>query len=203
MRTVLRAVLLDLEVRGDAPASRAGFGKQREPVLRFAQLLRGLNAKSASGRNHIHYLDGADDALGQSPLLAPTVFNFYSPFYHPAGPLANAGLAAPEFQITSETTVVGSLNFFASVIHSGGYGWDESRLELDFVPLMALAAGDAAALIDRLDLLLFDLQMGASTRSRLSTLLKALPGITTNEREQRVKAALLVALMSPDHVIQK
>ena len=203
MRAVLRAVLLDLEVRGDAPAARAGFGKQREPVLRFAQLLRALNAKSATGRNHIHYLDGADDALGQSPLLAPSVFNFYSPFYRPAGPLANAGLAAPEFQITSETTVVGSLNFFASVIHSGGYGWDDSRLVLDYLPLMPLAGADAAALIDRLDLLLFDLQMTAATRSRLTTLLKALPGVSTNEREQRVKSALLVALMSPDHVIQK
>ena len=202
LRAVLRAVLLDLEVRGDAPATRSGFGKQREPVLRFAQLLRALNAKSATGRNPIHYLDGADDALGQSPLLAPSVFNFYSPFYRPAGPLANAGLAAPEFQITSETTVVGSLNFFASVIHSGGYGWDNSRLVLDYAPLMLLA-GDAAALTDRLDLLLFDLQMGAATRSRLATLLKALPGASTHEREQRVKSALLVALMSPDHVIQK
>lgn len=162
-----------------------------------------LTPRAKNGRNSIHYLDGADEALGQSPLLAPSVFNFYSPTYRPAGPLASAGLVAPEFQITSETTVVGSLNFFAALVQGGGYGWDESRLELQLAPLVAQAAGDAAALVQQLDLLLFDLQMTQGTRTRLQTLLQALPGTSTFDREQRVKSALLVALMSPDHVIQK
>jgi hypothetical protein len=116
--------------------------------------------------------------------------------------VADAGLVAPEFQITTETTVVGSLNFFASVINNAGYGWDASRLQLDYAPLLPLAAGDGAALVERLNLLLFDLQMGASTRARLLALLKALPGASTYEREQRVRAALLLSVMSPDHVIQ-
>ncbi len=204
LRAVLRAVLLDLEVRGDDFTMRSSFGKQREPVLRFALLLRALNAKSETGRNSIHYLDGADEALGQSPLLAPSVFNFYAPSFRPAGPLAAAGLVAPEFQITSETTVVGSLNFFASVIFSGGYGWDESKLRLDFAPLLTLAAtGDGSGLIDRLDLLFCDLQMGAATRARLRTLLAAMPATDVWQREQRVKSALMLTVMSPDHVIQK
>ena len=203
LRAVVRAVLLDIDARGDDVAARSAFGKQREPVLRFAQLLRGLNAKSESGRNAIHYLDGADDALGQSPLLAPSVFNFYSPGYRPAGPLAAAGLVAPEFQITSETTVVGSLNFFASVVFNGSYGWDPSMLKLDFAPLLALATGDGLALIDRLDLLCCDLQMGATTRARLRSLLAALPAGDPWQREQRVKSALMLTLMSPDHVIQR
>ena len=203
LRAVLRAVLLDLDARGDDVAARSAFGKQREPVLRFAQLLRGLNAKSSNGRNAIHYLDGADEALGQSPLLAPSVFNFYASGYRPAGPLAAAGLVAPEFQITSETTVVGSLNFFASVVFGGGYGWDASQLKLDFAPLLAAAVGDGAALIERLDLLCCDLQMSAATRTRLRTLLAALPANDSWQREQRVKSALLLTLMSPDHVIQR
>ena len=203
LRAVVRAVLLDIDARGDDVAARSAFGKQREPVLRPAQLLRGLNARSESGRNAIHYLDGADDALGQSPLLAPSVFNFYSPGYRPAGPLAAAGLVAPEFQITSETTAVGSLNFFASVVFNGSYGWDSSMLKLDFAPLLALATGDGAALIDRLDLLCRDLQMGATTRARLRTLLAALPAVEAWQREQRVKSALMLRLMSPDHVIQR
>lgn len=203
LRAVLRAVLLDVQARGEAAPAARGFGKQREPVLRLAQLLRGLDARSPSGRNSLHYLDGSDDALGQSPLLAPTVFNFYSPFFKPPGALALAGLVAPEFQITTETTVVGSLNFFASVVQNGGYGWDGSALRWNFEPLQALAAGTGAALVDRLDLLLFDLQMGAATRQRLLTLLQALPGNEPWERKERVKAALILALMSPDHVIQK
>jgi uncharacterized protein (DUF1800 family) len=199
LKAVIKAVLLDAEARDDTQASNPRFGKQREPVLRLAAFLRGLNASSANGRNSLHYLDSSDDALGQSPLLAPSVFNFYSPAYRPAGPLAQAGLVAPEFQITSETTVVGSLNFFASLFNNAGYGWDDSKLNFNYEPLMALAH-DAAALVERLDLLFFCKQMSTNSKQRLTTLVGAM---TPNDRTGRVKAALLLTAMSPDFVIQK
>ncbi|MCK6419721.1 MAG: DUF1800 domain-containing protein [Aquabacterium sp.] len=202
LRAVVRAIVLDPEARAEPAQRVAGFGKQREPVLRFAQMLRALHAHSASGGNRIHYLDSSDDALGQSPLLAPSVFNFYSPFFRPPGALAAAGLVAPEFQITNETTVVGSLNFFAQLVRKGGYGWGDHKLLLDLEPLVALADGDGARLIDRLDLLLCDLQMGASTRSRLATMLAAMPATSADKRLQRVRAALVLVAISPDHVMQ-
>lgn len=194
LKAVLRAVLLDPEARGDTPA--ASVAKQREPVIRFANFLRGLGAKSASGLNRIQYLDSADDALGQSPLLAPSVFNFYSPGYRPAGPIAAQGWVAPEFQISGETAVAGSLNFFAELIRGGGYGWPEQhRLNIDFAPLTAL---DANALVDRIDLLFFNLGMSASTRQRLTQLVGAI-----DSKTDAVKAALIVTALSPDHVIQR
>ncbi|RZJ07863.1 MAG: DUF1800 domain-containing protein [Rubrivivax sp.] len=194
LKAVVRAVLMDAEARGDSPA--ANVAKQREPVVRFANFLRGLGAKSASGLNRIQYLDSSDDALGQSPLLAPSVFNFYAPGYRPAGPIAAQGWVAPEFQISGETAVAGSLNFFADLFNGGGYGWPEQhRLKLDLTTLSAL---DATALIDRLDLLFFDLGMSASTRTRLITLIGAVKGKT-----DKVKAALIVTALSPDHVIQR
>ncbi|MGM9485608.1 DUF1800 domain-containing protein [Roseateles sp. NT4] len=194
LKAVVRAVLMDAEARGDGPA--ANVAKQREPVIRFANMLRGLGAKSASGMNRIQYLDSSDDALGQSPLLAPSVFNFYSPGYRPAGPIAAQGWVAPEFQISGETAVAGSLNFFADLFQSGGYGWpEEHRLKLD---LASLAALDAAALIDRLDLLFFNLGMSSSTRERLTTLVGAVKGKT-----DKVRAVLIVTALSPDHVIQR
>ncbi|WP_395699642.1 DUF1800 family protein [Aquabacterium sp.] len=203
LRAVLRAILLDAEARGDDATTRARYGKQREPVLRFAQFLRALGAKSANGRNAIHYLDSSDDALGQSPLLAPSVFNFYAPGYRPAGPLAAAGMVAPEFQITNETTVVGSLNFFSQLFRRGAYGSGDTKLVLDYAPLAALADGDGSTLIDRLDLLFFDRQMSASTRARLGTMLGAMPASSADKKLQRVRAALTLVAMSPDHVIQK
>ena len=194
LKAVVRAVLMDAEARGDNPA--ANIAKQREPVIRFANMLRGLGAKSTSGLNRIQYLDSSDDALGQSPLLAPSVFNFYAPGYRPAGPIAAQGWVAPEFQISGETAVAGSLNFFADLFNGGGYGWpEEHRLKLD---LASLAALDAAALIDRLDLLFFNLGMSAATRERLTTLIGAVKGKT-----DKVKAALIVTALSPDHVIQR
>ena len=131
-----------------------------------------------------------------SPMRSPSVFNFYSPGYRPAGPIAAQGWVAPEFQISGETAVAGSLNFFAELFNSGGYGWpEEHRLKLD---LASLAALDAAALIDRLDLLFFNLGMSSGTRERLTTLVGAVKG-----RTDKVKAALIVTALSPDHVIQR
>jgi uncharacterized protein (DUF1800 family) len=202
LKAVVRAVLLDAEAR-TPPAASNSYGKQREPVVRFATLLRALGARSKSGTNRIHYLDSSDNGLGQSPLLAPSVFNFFSPNYRQPGALAQAGLVAPEFQITTETSVVGSLNFFAQFINSEGYGSGDNKLVLDLAPLQALAA-DPAALAARLNVLLFAGQMTAAMRDRLVRMLTAMPGGTNvTNLKRRVKAALIVTAVSPDFVIQK
>jgi uncharacterized protein (DUF1800 family) len=88
LRAVIAAILLDLEARDPSMSGAVLYGKQREPVIRFANMLRALNAKSNSGHNDIHYLDSADNALGQSPLLAPSVFNFFSPDFKSPGELS-------------------------------------------------------------------------------------------------------------------
>jgi len=49
-------------------------------------------------------------ALGQSPLRAPSVFNWYVPDYVVPGPMAEAGVFAPELQIASETNLVNRIN---------------------------------------------------------------------------------------------
>ena len=51
LRATLRAVLMDPEARDLAKTAEPTWGKQREPVIRFANFLRGLNATSTSGRN--------------------------------------------------------------------------------------------------------------------------------------------------------
>ena len=200
LKAVVQATLLDPEAR--APTAGASYGKQREPVIRFANYLRALGARSSSGINAIHYLDSTDDGLGQSPLLAPSVFNFFSPNFRQPGAVARAGLYAPEFQITTETSVVGSLNFFASLIHNGGYGWGDHRMVLNTEPLEALAS-DPGALVARIDALFFGYQMGSSTRERLTRMLVAMPGGGDYQRKERVQAALIVTAMSPDYVVQK
>ena len=73
LKAVVRAILLDPEARDVSLAAGDRYGKQREPVVRFASFLRALGAKSRNGINSIHYLDSADNGLGQSPLLAPPV----------------------------------------------------------------------------------------------------------------------------------
>ena len=202
LKALVAAILLDPEARAAAGSQAAHYGKQREPVIRFANFLRALGATSKNGINDIHYLDSSDNGLGQSPLLAPSVFNFFSPNFRQPGAVAKANLYSPEFQITTETTVVGSLNFFSGVINNGGYGNGDSRLSLNLLPLQTLAA-TPATLVDRLDALLFAYQMTAATRTRLLQMLSALPGGTDSRHKARVRAALIVTAMSPDFVIQK
>ena len=53
--------------------------------------------------------------LGQSPLAAPSVFNFFHPDYTVPGGIANAGLFVPEFEITNEVQVVNYTNFVSTL----------------------------------------------------------------------------------------
>src|SRR2546423_13925660 len=52
--------------------------------------------------------------ISQAPLHSPTVFNFFFPDYRFPGILAASGLTTPEFQLTSDDSVVLQMNFFSS-----------------------------------------------------------------------------------------
>ncbi len=56
-----------------------------------------------------------DQTLSMSPLSQETVFNYYLPLYSPGGPIADAGMVAPEMQIATETAVIRNLNFFWNI----------------------------------------------------------------------------------------
>jgi uncharacterized protein (DUF1800 family) len=200
LKAVVRDILLDPEARDPAKAAEPGFGKQREPVVRMANFLRATNATSKTGNNRIQYLDSAEDGLGQSPLLAPSVFNFYSPFYSPEGALANNKLAAPEFQLTTEISVAGSLNFFGRLINDEGYrrGGDDD-VTMNLSSLEALA-NNTDSLIAQIDKLFFNYNMSDSTRTIIK---KAIDTIDVNDKNYRVKAALKLTAVAPDYVIQK
>ncbi|MGB7305037.1 MAG: DUF1800 domain-containing protein [Burkholderiaceae bacterium] len=199
LAAIVKAILLDEEARTPMTSQAASAGKQREPVIRFANILRAMNARSQSGHSDIQYLNSADNGLGQSPLLAPSVFNFYSPDYRSPGPIAAAGLTAPEFQITTETAVVGTLNFFARLIESGGYGKDQNRLNLDFDSL-TVPAGDANWLIDHMVLMFMNGQVSPETRVAM---LRAINSIDPSNTEERIKTALILTAIAPEFVVQR
>ena len=56
-----------------------------------------------------------DQTLSMTPFSQETVFNYYLPFYSPGGPIADAGMVAPEMQIATETAVIRNLNFFWNI----------------------------------------------------------------------------------------
>ncbi|WP_217900194.1 DUF1800 domain-containing protein [Noviherbaspirillum humi] len=208
MKAVIKAVLLDPEARSDVPT--ADGGKLREPVLRLAHWMRSFNAKSASGRFLMTTTDDPVYTLGQSPLRSPSVFNFYRPGYTPPNTaIAAAGLVAPEFQITGETSVVGYLNLIRDVIQNGA--GTNRDIKADYGAEIALAA-TPDKLVERINLLLTGGQMSADLKSRIVKSISslAIPSPTgSNDAAinsaslSRVQAAIFLTMASPEYLIQK
>jgi len=203
MRAMVRAILLDDAARGAAGLSDPQFGKLREPVLRLAQWARCFGATSASGNWTIRNLDSPATSLGQQPLRAPSVFNFYRPGYVPANTaIAAAGLVAPEFQITGETSVAGYTNFMQGVIASGVGLGSPRDVRASYAGELAVA-DNADALVDRVDRCLMAGQMATQQRQEIRDAINAISPTATNGRINRVYTAVLLTMASPEYLVQK
>lgn len=199
MKAVIRAILTDYEARSLDMLTNQGFGKMREPIVRFAHLMRVGNFTCTCGTFPIYWMDSPEDALGQNPLRSQTVFNFFEPTYSHPGHLASAGLHSPEFQITNETSVIGISDFFHYVTRDG-FRWEPTKpLIPNYAEMTALAA-TPRQLIDYLDLVMTNGAMSSTLKAQLLTSLTAM---NANEPVKRVTMALHLVLTSPDYVIQK
>jgi uncharacterized protein (DUF1800 family) len=199
LRAVTKAVLLDTEARGDPSLKAPSWGKLREPMLRFVQWARTFSVTSSDNRWILYSLE---NDLGQSPLRSPSVFNFFRPGYVPAGTaLASTGQPAPEFQITNENTVATYINFMRDRI-AYGYSSDGSKLAASYARELALV-NDPAALVARLNLLLTANQLSPATVSTIRDAITTIKTDTEAGRNNRVWAAVLLVMSSPDYIVQK
>ena len=198
MKAVLRAVLLDSEARDPVRALDPQWGKLREPMVRLGAWMRAFNASASSGYYAIWNLEDPISSIGQNPLRAPSVFNWFRPSYAPPGEVLRRGLVAPEFQITHETTVTGYANFVTSTVERG-LGWNADAIRANYSAELALA-GNPAALLDRLNLLLVAGRMAATTRDTILTAVNAVPA---SNPQQRVYTAVALTMLSPDFIVQK
>jgi uncharacterized protein (DUF1800 family) len=203
MKSVFAAVLLDNEARSAAGLGDTEFGRLREPMLRIAQWARTFGASSGLGTWKVADTSDAATRLGQSPLRSPSVFNFFRPGYVPPSTvLATDGKEAPEFQIVNETSVGGYLNYLQSVLVDGFDGRD---VVASYTAEKALAT-DAAALVQRLNLLLCANQLSAATVGIVTNAL-ATPPVTAGSSDavklNRVYAAVLLVMGCPEYLVQK
>ncbi len=196
LRAVFKAILLDSEAQSVAAAP--GGGKLREPMLRFLAWARAFNATSASDAWAIGNTSDPGTRLGQSPLRSPSVFNFFRPGYVPPNSaIASAGLVAPEFQITNESSVVGYVNYMQRAVSTG-----IGDLAADYTGLLALA-DDAQSLLDELNLVLAAGQIGATNLLTMKTALDGMASGTDAARRNRVQAALVLVLAAPEFLVLK
>jgi uncharacterized protein (DUF1800 family) len=197
MAAVIKAILLDPEASAAADATQ-NRGKLREPVLRHLALMRQLNATSSDG----YYFNAGfllQQLVGQHPLSSPSVFNFFLPSHTPAGEIAAAGLVAPEFQITTTTTVVGITNLVDFAVN-GDFVMDAQppfgEVTLDLSEFEVLAA-DPIALMDRLDLLFTSGSLNPDTRAVIVDIIDDIEDLPF-----RARTAIYLMLISPDYAIE-
>jgi uncharacterized protein (DUF1800 family) len=200
MKAVLDAILLDYEARSTTFVPRPGYGKLREPIVRLGDLLRALHATPpADGKWRIWNLEDAGYGLDQNPLRAPTVFNFFEPTYVQPGAIAQAGLVAPEFKITTDTSVFGASDYLHDFIY-GGLSYDPYTIVPDYTSLVGLSD---SALLDYLNLLMMANGMSAATRSVLAAALADPNFSDPNDATARVRNLVYLIELSPEYVAQR
>ncbi len=115
----VQAVLFDPEARSLEVAASNVFGKVKEPLLAITHLNRLFDITLISpptvskdqmwGDNVWRRVAGTPS---QRALNSETVFNFFRPDFAPNGLIADSGLVSPEFQITTESSVVNDVELF-------------------------------------------------------------------------------------------
>ncbi|MEO7098179.1 MAG: DUF1800 family protein [Luteolibacter sp.] len=141
LAVTIKAILLDPEARSlDTALGISGFGKKREPILRYLAFLRAVDGKSQMLLSDLTSYGYPDAELAkfpvgttvvrlsefgswptQTPQSAPSVFNWFLPDHMPAGLLASNGLVSPEFQILNEYSVFQDINFINYLIFGKQY----------------------------------------------------------------------------------
>jgi uncharacterized protein (DUF1800 family) len=200
---VFKAILTDDEALSAAGLTSQTFGKVREPFVRFVQWARTFNLKKpASGKYDLFDTSQQSSSLGQMVFRSPSVFNFFRPGYVPAGTaIASNKLVAPEFQIINEISTIGYANYMHNVVTNKS----NPNLEPDYSAEMAIA-NDSTALVSRIDLLLSGSQLSQTNKDRIKQAVDSITLPATNDtdaRFNRVAAAIMLTMVSPQYLIQK
>lgn len=202
LAAVIKAILLDPEARNLSFIVDPEHGKLREPFVRVTQILRAFRYSVTGSLLPYDFVSSmTENTLGQYPLSAPSVFNFYLPDYEPQGPIGNVGLVGPEFQILNTVFGIATPNAVYNLITTSA-----GNFSLDLAPQAALA-DNAGALVDNIDLLLTHGTLSSASRAQLIT---AVNGVTaamvpSGSTLALTKARLAIYLLtvSPDFAVLK
>jgi uncharacterized protein (DUF1800 family) len=197
LAAVVTAILLDPEARG---ASTVSTGKLKEPLLRLTQLWRAYNGHAANGS----YAAFANPSpfLGQGPLQAASVFNFFGPDYAPPGEIRSLGLVAPEIEIATEyqnTQLTNRLRTYA-FRNSRTAGLNPEDIVIDIDAEVAVA-NDANALATLVTDKLLAGQVSTTLRTEIVNLVGRY-GTTAADAPNRAAQAIYSVVTSPEYALQ-
>lgn len=212
LKAVVKAILLDDEARNLDFINDPSNGKLREPFFRFTHLMRAFNYSNPQQK----YWDegwALEDRLRQYMFHAPSVFNFFSPTFSPAGPIGDATLVAPEFQLLDSYTAISTINYSyerlqrkkvlnlpsdTELIKEQTHTIDQPRADLSYeISLL----DDLDALLDHLDLLLTYGTLSPEMRGIIKTAVSQYKQDET-DKEKIVEFAIYLFIISPEYAIQ-
>ncbi|MGB1311223.1 MAG: DUF1800 family protein, partial [Leucothrix sp.] len=160
LKAVVRAILVDEAARGDAYKTNRFFGKIKEPILAFSQLLRVFGAVPMDGWvnkysdmneavvNGVYWFRAPERSFAQGTLRAPSVFNFYQSDYVPSDTDFQLNKkVSPEMQIQTDQMLVEYNNkvFILSRDYEQNYRNKVYRTYSNHRPEIADLAGYAAS----------------------------------------------------------
>lgn len=219
MKALIRAVLLDPEARGSRKSDPA-YGKMREPLQYFTNVLRTFNVRagthsssgpttppaSCQGRSDgvFHWVPGE---MGQEVWAPPTVFNYFPPDYVVPG----TDILGPEFAVTNTGSSFHKNNNILYLTLGQGFWIDQTTAQnpypyvpcgtsIDVSELTALAASDPAgnALIEGLNTKMMHGTMSDVMKTKLRT------AINFNvSAELKARQALFLVASSSQYQIQR
>jgi hypothetical protein len=174
------------------------FGKLKEPLLQLTGVWRALGIDPDVTTLSV----GELAPLGQVPLSAPSVFNFFKPDYQAPGEIADLGLYSPELEIINEEQITGAVavmdTWTLGATQSANAHWYDLSMEL------AMADSSAEKIIGHLDLLFLSGQMSETLRQVLyDQIFYDYAGQGESGRLQRVLAAVYLIVTSPDYLIEE
>lgn len=213
LQAVVQTILLDPEARSGQWRSPTVYGKLREPIIKITHLWRAMNAQSANGRNgSLSPYPPLEDWYGEAPLRAPTVFNFFTPYFQQTGEVVTLGLYSPEFQILTDTMAVATPNNLYHVVFCNYTASqdcyasdDDDTMQTDDASDASLAVSNPAQLVANYNRVFMSGQMSPFMQNALVTHLNAITSGNRGASEGifRVQHALYLILNSPEYSIQK
>ena len=189
---MVKAILLDPEVRYGHLQAPDTFGKLREPLLKLSHYWRAMDATSINGRIKSTYPDWME-RYGQAALRSPSVFNFFRPDFRQQGEITALGMTSPEFQILTAS--------LATCWFAGHVDTMAANLDRD----AALAESNPAQLLDTYNLLFMSGQMSPHMRQVILDQMATVQNRPPNFTRGRARAmhALYLILNSPEYAVQK
>lgn len=221
LQATLAAILFHPEAR---TANLQNGGKIREPILRFTHWARAFKVQNITPKYQGLLWDTSGNAaLAQHPYRASSVFNYFRPGYKAPGSLSgDAGLVAPELQITNASSIPGYVNFLTYFVTA-------QLQEIDVEELQAIydeegsglsaeegvksflvtyedeikLTNEPQKLIERLDIVLTSGQLSDKTRQSILNTLTTLADDFDLSALEQVQLAILMVMTSTDYLVQK